>query len=112
MMVAVLYQVWEMTGSPIWTGAIGVVRAVPLIVCGVLGGAIADAVDRRSLVRVTTTVQACVGLGLAIQILAGWDSLVVLFALVALGAGTGAVDAPARRTGRQNTRLNSSQVAN
>lgn len=98
MMVAVLYQVWELTGSPIWTGAIGIVRAVPLIVCGVLGGAIADAVDRRSLVRVTTTVQACVGLGLAIQVLAGWDSLAVLFALVALGAGTGAVDAPARRT--------------
>lgn len=98
MFVAVLFQVWELTHSPIWTGAIGLVRAVPMICCGVLGGAIADAMDRRSVVRVTTSLQACVGLGLATQVLAGWESLAVLFSLVALGAGIGAVDAPARRT--------------
>jgi hypothetical protein len=35
--VAVLYQVWELTRSPLWTGAIGVATAVPTIVLGLLG---------------------------------------------------------------------------
>ena len=45
--VAVLFQVWELTGSAVWTGAIGLARAVPLIIFGLVGGAIADAADRR-----------------------------------------------------------------
>lgn len=98
MFVAVLQQVWEMTSSPVWTGAIGLVRALPLVVFGVLGGAIADAIDRRTLVRATMSLQVLVGLGLATHALTGSQSLLVLFALVAAGAGIGAVDAPARRT--------------
>lgn len=53
--VAVLYQVWEMTHSPFWTGAIGLAHAGPMIVCGLWGGILADTMDRRSLVRWTTT---------------------------------------------------------
>src|SRR5690625_2703094 len=98
MFVAVLHQVWVLTGSPIWTGMIGVVRAVPLVVCGVLGGALADAMDRRTLVRLTMGLQVLIGLGLAGHALTGSQSLLALFALVAAGAGIGAVDVPARRT--------------
>ncbi|MFR9807351.1 hypothetical protein ACL02T_34415 [Pseudonocardia sp. RS010] len=35
--VAVLFQVWELTRSPWWTGAIGVATAVPTIVLGLFG---------------------------------------------------------------------------
>jgi hypothetical protein len=48
--VAVLQQTWELTRSPLWTGTIGIATAVPVIVFGLPGGSLADAVDRRSLV--------------------------------------------------------------
>ncbi len=96
--VAVLYQVWEMTHSPVWTGAVGLARAVPLVVLGLVGGVLADALDRRSLVQWTMAAQVLTALGLAAQALAGLESLVVLLLLVALQAAFGALGAPAQRT--------------
>lgn len=46
--VAVLFQVWEMTHDPLMVGVIGLVRAVPLVVLGLLGGSLADALDRSA----------------------------------------------------------------
>lgn len=51
--VAVLFQVWELTRNPFWTGAIGLANTVPLLVFGLVGGTLADAIDRRSLVRLS-----------------------------------------------------------
>lgn len=96
--VAVLFQVWEMTRSPFWTGAIGLAHAIPMIICGLWGGTLADAMDRRTLVRWTTTGQIIAALGLAGQALAEVESLALLLGLVALLAGAGALGAPARRT--------------
>ncbi len=96
--VAVLYQVWELTRSPFWVGMIGIAHAVPMIVLGLVGGTLADAVDRRLLVRWTTFGQIAASLGLAAQALAGLDNLAVVLALVSVQAGAGALGAPARRT--------------
>ncbi|WP_022917932.1 MFS transporter [Ruania albidiflava] len=95
--VAVLYQVWELTGSAFWTGAIGLVRAVPLIVFGLVGGTLADATDRRRIVRWTTAAQLVTASGLAAQALAQVQSLVLLLALVGAQATFGALGVPARR---------------
>ena len=54
--VALPYQVATMTGSYVAVGALGIVELGPLIVFGLYGGALADAVDRRRLVLVT---EAC-----------------------------------------------------
>ncbi|MGW8846467.1 MFS transporter [Streptomyces xiamenensis] len=96
--VAVLAQVWELTGSPLWTGAIGLAAAGPAIVLGVAGGALADAMDRRSLVRATTAVQLLAALALVGQAAAGNRSVVLLLALVGASSGANALGAPARRT--------------
>jgi len=96
--VAVLYQVWELTHSPVWTGAVGLARAVPLVVLGLVGGALADAVDRRTLVRWTMVGQLAAALGLAAQALTGLGLLPVLLLLVAAQASFGALGAPAQRT--------------
>ncbi|MGA5700092.1 MFS transporter [Peterkaempfera bronchialis] len=48
--VAVPLQIKELTGSSLAVGLIGAVELVPMIVCGLWGGALADAVDRRKLV--------------------------------------------------------------
>ncbi|TGA95261.1 MFS transporter, partial [Streptomyces palmae] len=63
-LVALPLQIKELTGSTLAVGAIGAVELVPLIVCGLYGGALADAVDRRRLILLTE-----IGLGLLSAVL-------------------------------------------
>ncbi|MFE9854250.1 MFS transporter [Streptomyces sp. NPDC005780] len=96
--VAVLAQVWELTGSPVGTGAIGLATGLPIILFGLLGGTLADTVDRRALVRATTAGQLLAAAGLCAQALADNRNVLLLLALVAVGTSCGALGAPARRT--------------
>lgn len=95
---AVSYQVWIITQNPIWVGVVGLASAVPLIAFSLIGGSVADAVDRRRLVLVTTAVQLVAALGLAGQAVAGLDSVPLILALVAVSATAIALGASARRT--------------
>ncbi|RKT02670.1 putative MFS family arabinose efflux permease [Streptomyces sp. 3211.6] len=52
-MIALPLQIKHMTDSPLAVGAMGAVELVPLVVCGLYGGALADAVDRRRLILLT-----------------------------------------------------------
>ncbi|MDT4899123.1 MAG: hypothetical protein QOJ78_53, partial [Pseudonocardiales bacterium] len=45
--VAVPVQVYALTGSSLYVGLVGLAGLVPIVVFGLYGGAIADAVDRR-----------------------------------------------------------------
>jgi MFS family permease len=51
--VALPYQVKQITGSFVLVGVLGLVELAPLVVFGLYGGALADAVDRRRMVLVT-----------------------------------------------------------
>ncbi|MEN3264454.1 MAG: hypothetical protein V7646_1348 [Pseudonocardia sp.] len=95
--VAVLYQVWELTRSPLWTGAIGVATAVPTIVLGLAGGTIADTFDRRRVVLLTS-LGAVVSAGLlAAQAVAGIGSAVLVLVLVAAQTSCTALGSASRR---------------
>ncbi|MBB5934961.1 MFS transporter [Streptomyces zagrosensis] len=96
--VAVLAQVWDLTGDPVSTGAIGLATGLPMVLFGLLGGALADAMDRRAVVRAATAGQLLAAAGLCAQALAGNRSVLLLLVLVAAGAASGALGAPARRT--------------
>lgn len=96
--VAVLAQVWELTGSPVGTGAIGLATGLPMVLFGLLGGTLADTVDRRALVRATTAGQLLAASALCAQALADNRNVLLLLALVAVGTSCGALGAPARRT--------------
>ncbi|MFN8196086.1 MAG: MFS transporter [Nocardioidaceae bacterium] len=52
--VAVPAQIYAMTGSSAYVGLTGVFGLVPLIVFGLWGGALADAMDRRTILIATT----------------------------------------------------------
>lgn len=52
--VAVPAQIYAMTGSSAYVGLTGVFGLVPLVVFGLWGGALADAMDRRRLLLVST----------------------------------------------------------
>ncbi|MGP4003471.1 MFS transporter [Streptomyces sp. 8N706] len=96
--VAVLAQVWDLTGSPVGTGAIGLATGLSMVLFGLLGGTSADAVDRRAVVRGTTAGQLLAAAGLCAQALADNRNVLLLLALVAIGTACNALGAPARRT--------------
>ncbi|MFI5939549.1 MFS transporter [Streptomyces uncialis] len=52
-LIALPLQIKDLTGSPLAVGAMGAVELVPLIVFGLYGGALADAVDRRKVIIAT-----------------------------------------------------------
>jgi len=97
-MYAVPLQVFQITRSPLAVGTIGVAELVPTLVVGLLGGALADVIDRRRLVLGASACSAAVSAGLAVQALAGLRLVWLLYALVAVQSATGAISAPARRT--------------
>ncbi len=52
--VAVPAQIYAMTGSSAYVGLTGVFGLVPLVIFGLYGGALADHVDRRTLMLIST----------------------------------------------------------
>lgn len=61
--VALPFQVAELTGSFVAVGLIGLAELVPLVVFGLYGGALADAIDRRTMV-ISTEVASGLLIGL------------------------------------------------
>jgi MFS family permease len=96
-LVAVPFQVYALTGSSLLVGVTSIVALVPLIVFGLLGGAIADAMDRRKLMLVTSAGAAVTSALLAGQaLLPGGGHLVLLWLLTAFVSGFAAVNQPTR----------------
>ena len=67
---------------------------VPTLAVGLLGGPLADAVDRRKLVLVTSCCLAAVSAALAAQAFAGLHQVWLLYVLVAVQSALGAINAP------------------
>jgi MFS family permease len=96
-LVAVPFQVYALTGSSLLVGVTSMVALVPLIVFGLLGGAIADAMDRRRLMLITSTGAAVTSALLAVQaLLPGGGNLALLWILTACVSGFAAVNQPTR----------------
>jgi MFS family permease len=96
-LVAVPFQVYALTGSSLLVGVTSMVALVPLIVFGLLGGAIADAMDRRRLMLITSTGAAVTSGLLALQaLLPGGGNLALLWVLTACVSGFAAVNQPTR----------------
>ncbi|HEY6748436.1 MAG TPA: MFS transporter [Mycobacteriales bacterium] len=94
--VAVPVQVYDISRSSFWVGILGLVGLLPLIVFGLWGGAVADAVDRRMLLLVSATLTWLVTLGLLAQAVLGLDSLGLILGLVAVQSAAFAVASPTR----------------
>lgn len=77
--VALPFQVATLTGSYVAVGLIGVVEVVPLIVFGLYGGALADAVDRKRMVLWTEVASLVLSLVLMANAMVGEPRLWVLY---------------------------------
>jgi MFS family permease len=94
--VAIPFQIYELTGSNLAVGAIGLVELVPLVVFGLYGGALADHVDRRRLLVGTGVGQAVLTAVLAVNAFSDEPSIPVIFGVAGLLTAAGALQRPSR----------------
>lgn len=93
--VAVPWQVYELTRFNALVGLLGLVQLVPVVACGLLGGAVADRVDRKRLLMGSEALMALCVAGLLANSLLAAPNLVVIYALVALLQGASGFHRPA-----------------
>jgi len=94
---AVLFYVWQLTSSVVWTGMVGLARVIPMLVAALVGGQLADSRDRRRLVMATRSGQIVTAALLTADSATGGQLWAVLV-LVGLQSGLGTVGAPASKT--------------
>ncbi|NIP78647.1 MAG: MFS transporter, partial [Gemmatimonadetes bacterium] len=94
--VAVPFQVYELTGSTLAVGLLGAVQLVPLLATSLVGGAVADAVDRKRLLVLSQVALAATASGLMWNALAESPLLWPIYVLSGLNAAISAVDSPTR----------------
>ncbi len=78
-------------------GLLGLARVAPILALSLLGGMVADTLDRRALIMGAQCVAAAVSAGLAILTLSGHITVAALYLLTALGVAVAAFDEPARQ---------------
>ena len=93
-LIAVPLQLKQLTGSSFAVGLIGAVELVPLIVFGLWGGALADAMDRRRLVLHTEVAQGVCAAVLLANALLPHPAVWPLYVVAALGSAFGAIQRP------------------
>lgn len=79
-------------------GAVGLARVVPIAICSLFAGVLADAVDRRRLLVTVNLVLFVLATLLAIATHWGWIQIRGLYVLAALLAGASTFDNPARNS--------------
>ncbi|HEX5602781.1 MAG TPA: MFS transporter, partial [Pyrinomonadaceae bacterium] len=95
--VAINWHVYLLTKSAFALGLVGLFRGVPIIVCSLAGGVVADAFDRKRTMVVTQTVMLLTAALLAAATLSGLKSVWPIYILSALSAAAQAFDTPARQ---------------
>jgi MFS family permease len=96
--VAVPFQVFELTRSAFAVGLLGLCELVPLLTLSLVGGAIADQVDRRTLLLWTDAVMATTSILLVVNSVVARPQLWALYALTAVWAALYAIASPALRS--------------
>lgn len=97
MLQAILaWQVYDITGSPLSLGLLGLARFFPALAMSMVGGTVADTYDRRNIMLVAQIAPLACAITLAIATSGGWVSEELIFGLVVLIGLASAFEAPAR----------------
>ena len=94
---ALFWQIHTLTDQPIALGAVGLARILPVIIFSLIGGAMADVLNRRRILFITQTAMALVALTLGWLTLTGHIDLWHIYLLTAMQAVAQAFDGPARQ---------------
>jgi MFS family permease len=93
--VAVGWQLYDLTGSALDLGLVGLVQFVPIVLLTLVVGQVADRADRRLIVVVCELVKTAAAGALALGTIGGWQSRTSILALVALLGAAQAFENPA-----------------
>jgi MFS family permease len=95
-LVAMFVQVYDLTGSSLAVGLIGLFSLAALIIGVIVSGAVIDAYDRRKLLMIAQVGFAIGSATLLVGAIAGRPPLALIYAAAALTAGVSAIDSPTR----------------
>ncbi|HEU4713494.1 MAG TPA: MFS transporter [Pyrinomonadaceae bacterium] len=96
--VAINWHVYLLTKSAFALGLVGLFRGVPIIICSLAGGVVADAVDRKKLMIVTQSVMLISAGLLTAVTMWGWQSVWPIYVLSGVASAASAFDVPARQS--------------
>lgn len=96
-LVAINWHVYMLTRSAAALGLVGLVRVLPIILCSLIGGVFADAINRKRLMMVTQTTMLVSAASLALVTAHGLSSVWPIFLLTAISSAATAFDNPARQ---------------
>ena len=94
-------QAWlvlQLTNDPIALGLVAAAQFMPVLVLGLFGGIVADAVSKRKALYVTQTVAALLALSLAFLVVSGAVQVWQVFVLALLLGVVNAFDMPIRQS--------------
>jgi MFS family permease len=88
---ALPFQVFHQTHSSLAVGLLGVAQLGPLLVCGIVGGGLADRIDKRRLLLAVTTASLACSVTLAVNASLHQPQLWLLYVVGAVASGVFAV---------------------
>jgi len=94
--IANLWQVYELSGSAIQLGLTGLFQALPLFALGLFGGALADIMNRKSLILITHAINFILALVLTVLTMSGQIQVWHIFLVTSLTSAINIVGGPAR----------------
>jgi MFS family permease len=96
--VAINWHVYLLSKSALALGLVGLFRGVPIIICSLMGGVVADAVNRKRLMMITQSVMLATAASLAVATILGLKSVWPIYLLSAIASAATAFDVPARQS--------------
>lgn len=94
---AMAWQIYDLTGSAVSLGLLGLVRFIPLILFGMVGGVIADRGDRRRTLVVSQLCLVAIAGGLGVVTLAGAATIWLIYAVAVLEGSVSSISNPTRQ---------------
>ncbi len=94
---ALFWHIRTLTPEPIALGGIGAARIIPVIIFSLVGGAVADSLNRRNIMFLTQSAAGVLALALGLLTNFGHIQLWHIYLITALQAVTVAFDLPARQ---------------
>ena len=91
-----LWQIYELTGSALQLGLTGLARAIPILAFSLIGGVIADRIERRKIIMFTQFTAGVFALILGILSVTGLIEVWHIYVLTFISAGVNSASLPAR----------------
>jgi len=97
MIVALAWQVYELTHSAVALGLIGLFQAIPRLIFSLVGGVFADVYDRRKMLLIIESSMAACSVILAVTTQLNLINMAVIYIVVLLSASVSAFEFPTRQ---------------